>query len=44
MEERQMSRMTKWKRFSAHDFSELEIEGIRATYRYWPENIDSVKG
>lgn len=43
MEERQMSRMTTWKRFSANDFSELEMKGISATYRYWRENIDSLK-
>lgn len=42
MEERQMSRMTTWKRFSAGDFSELEMKGISATYRYWRENVDSL--
>lgn len=41
METRQMSRMTTWKRFSANDFSELEMNGIRETYIYWRTNIDS---
>lgn len=43
MEEKQMSRMTTWRKFSANDFSELEMKGISATYRYWRENIDSIK-
>lgn len=41
METRQMSRMTTWKRFSAGEFSGLEMNGISATYRYWRENIDT---
>ena len=42
METKQMSRMTVWRRFSANDFSELEMNGISATYRHWRENIDSI--
>ena len=43
MEAKQMSRMTTWRKFSGNDFSELEMKGISATYRYWRENIDSSK-
>lgn len=44
MEERQMSRMTTCRKFSTSDFSELEMKGISATYRFWRENIDSISG
>lgn len=40
MEEKQMSRATVWKRFGADDFTELELKGIAAMYRYWREKID----
>ena len=38
---KQMSRNTVWKRFSANDFSELELNGIQATYKRWREEIDT---
>ena len=41
METKQMSRMTVWRRFAEDNFSELEMNGISATYRNWRENIDS---
>lgn len=40
MEGKQMSRATVWKRFGADDFTELELKGIAAMYRYWREKID----
>lgn len=40
METRQMCYATTWKRFSRNDFSELEMKGISAVYRYWRENVD----
>ena len=41
METKQMSRMTVWKRFGENNFTELEMNGICATYKYWRENVDS---
>ena len=42
MTTQQMSHMTTWKRFSKGTFSNLEMEGISATYKYWRECIDSL--
>lgn len=40
MEKKQMSRMTVWKRFGADDFTELEMNGLSATYRKWRNETD----
>lgn len=37
MGKKDMSRMTVWKRFTAGDWTELELRGIRSVYQEWKE-------
>ena len=39
-----MSRMTVWKRFSANDWTPLELKGIRGTYEWWLKNVELKTG
>lgn len=41
METKGMSRMTTWKKFSTGEFTELEMQGIQNTYRYWRQNFET---
>lgn len=41
MNDKQMSRMTVWRRFSANDFTKIEMDGFRRTYTFWVERIES---
>lgn len=43
MESMQMSRNTVWKRFSADDWTELELRGVRSIYRMWMQNCELKK-
>lgn len=41
METKGMSRMTTWKKFSAGEFTELEMRGIQDIYKFWHHNVET---
>lgn len=43
MDTKNMSRMTTWRRFSADDWTDLELVGIRDVYSCWIKEYESVE-
>ena len=40
MKDKDICRMTLWKKFNDDQWTELERKGIRSMYRYWLENVE----
>ena len=40
MNEKDISRMTLWKKFDADEWTELELKGIRHMFFYWLEKVE----
>lgn len=43
MNQKGICRNTLWKKFTADDWTELELKGIKAMYQYWLENVELKK-